>query len=59
MMWRTEDLRAGHAVVGEEQPETEDWLGKNVENSVGDNFGIEANNAGTIGNTPDARSCQW
>jgi len=45
--------------VGEEQPEAEDWLGKNIENSIGDNFGIEAKDTGTISDTPDARSCQW
>jgi hypothetical protein len=34
IIWRVCDLRAGHAVVGEEQPEAKDWLGKNIENSV-------------------------
>ncbi len=44
--------------MGEEKPEAKDWLGKNVEHGVGDNFGIDANDTGTIGNTPDARACQ-
>jgi hypothetical protein len=43
--------------VSEEQPEAEDWLGKNVEDSVSDDFGIDANDTSTIGNTPDARKC--
>jgi hypothetical protein len=45
--------------MGEEQPEAKNWLGENIENSVGNDLGIEANDTGTIGNTPDARSCQW
>lgn len=48
------DSRAGHAVVGEEKPETEDWLGKDIKDGVGDDFGIEANKAATVSNTPDA-----
>lgn len=55
---RVKSLRAGHAVVSKEQPEAKDWLGKNVEDGVGDDLGIESNNTGTIGNSPNAGQCQ-
>ena len=45
---------AGHGVMGEEKPEAEDRLGKNVEYSVGDNLGIDVDVSGAISNTPDA-----
>jgi len=45
---------AGHAVVGEEEPKAEDWLGKDIENSVANNFGVNADNSATLGKTPDA-----
>lgn len=45
---------AGHAVVGEQEPEAEDWLGKNIENGVANNLSIETNKSATIGNTPNA-----
>ena len=48
------NLRAGHAVVGEEEPETEDGLGEDVKNSVGNDLSVEANKAATVSNTPDA-----
>jgi len=37
----------------EQEPETEDGLGKNVKNGVGDDFGIHGPLAGTIRDTPD------
>lgn len=43
----------GHSVMSEEKPETKDGLGKNIENSICDDFGIDISNAGSIGNTPD------
>ena len=44
---------AGHAVVGEEEPEAEDWLGEDVKNGVGNNLGINVGDAGTVSNAPD------
>ena len=40
--------------MGEEEPEAEDWLGEDIKDSIGDDFGIEADNAATISDTPDA-----
>jgi hypothetical protein len=48
-----DDLRGRHAVVGEEQPEAEDGLGQDIENSIGDDLSIKADETGTVGNTPD------
>ena len=45
------------AIVGEEQPEAEDGLGKNVKDGVGNNLSIDARNARSISNTPDADQC--
>jgi len=39
--------------VGEEQPGTEDWLGEDVEDSVGDDLAVNVGNAGAISDTPD------
>ena len=39
--------------MGEEEPEAEDGLGKNVENSIGDNLSVDVNVAGSVSNTPD------
>lgn len=51
---RNENSRASHAVVGEEEPEAENWLGENVKNGIRDNLGIDTSDTGTIGNTPNA-----
>lgn len=40
--------------MGEEKPEAEDWLGEDVEDSIGDDLSIETDQASTVGNTPDA-----
>jgi hypothetical protein len=48
------NLRARHAVMGEEEPEAKDWLGKDIENSVGNDLSVETNDTCTIGNSPDA-----
>jgi hypothetical protein len=40
--------------VGEEKPEAEDWLGEDIEDSIGDDLSIETDHASTVGNTPDA-----
>lgn len=44
--------------MGEEKPETEDALRHDVEDSVGDDFGVDADVAGSIGDTPDAETDQ-
>lgn len=51
------DLNVGlrHVLVGKEEPKTEDWLGKNVKDGVGDDLSVNAGLAGAIGDTPDTR----
>lgn len=44
--------------MGEQEPETKDWLGKDVKDSICNNFNIDADELTTIGNTPDARKCK-
>lgn len=44
--------------MGEEEPETEDGLGKDVEDSVGDDFAVDVDVAGSVGDTPDAETDQ-
>jgi len=43
----------GELGVGEEQPEAEDWLGEDIENSICDNFLVDAEETGSVGNCPD------
>ena len=54
------DVNVGlwHADVGEEQPGTEDWLGQDVEDSVGDDLLINVHVAATISDTPDTNNYQ-
>lgn len=40
--------------MGEQEPEAEDWLGKDIEDSVANNLGIETDKLATVSNTPDA-----
>ena len=47
------DLSLGHALVGEEQPCTEDGLGEQIEDSVGNDLLVNGHLARAIGNTPD------
>ena len=51
------NLRACHAVVGEQEPEAKDWFGENVKDCICDNFGINGDNTATIGDAPDADAC--
>jgi len=44
----------GHALVAEKEPESENRLGHDVENGIGDDFSVDAGLAGAISDTPDA-----
>jgi hypothetical protein len=48
------NLSLGHALVGEEQPSTEDRLGEQVKDGVGNDLLVDGHLAGAIGNTPNA-----
>jgi hypothetical protein len=41
--------------VGEEEPEAKDRFGQYVKYGVSNDFGVQADDASTIGNTPDAK----
>ena len=45
--------------MGEEKPESEDGLGKDVEDGICDNLGVNVDVARSISDTPDAMTCQW
>lgn len=47
------DIRLRHVDVSKQQPGTEDWLGQNVQNGIGNDLGINTGFAGSVGNTPD------
>lgn len=47
--WRS----AGHAIVGEEEPETEDRLGEDVKNGVTNNLSVDTDELSTFSKTPD------
>lgn len=40
--------------MGEQKPETKDWLGHHIEDSIADNLGIDTKGARSVGKTPDA-----
>ena len=40
--------------MGKEEPEAENRLGENIENSIGNDLGVNAGNSRSIGDTPDA-----
>ena len=44
---------AGHVIMGEEKPETEDGLGEDVKDGVGDDFAVDIDVTGSISDTPD------
>lgn len=48
---------AGHAVVSEDEPGTEDWLSEYVQHSIADDLAVDSDKSATIGNTPDAMKC--
>jgi hypothetical protein len=43
--------------VCDQQPGTEDTLGQNIQDSVGNNLAIDTNLAGAISKTPDTGNC--
>ena len=45
--------------MGEKEPESKDGLGKDVEDGVCDNLGVNIDVARSISNAPDAMTCQW
>lgn len=48
----------GEVVVGHEEPEAKDRLGKNVKHGVGNDFTIDRDVARAISDTPDAKQSQ-
>jgi hypothetical protein len=47
------DVALGHVGVSDQEPSTEDSLGKHVQDGVGDDLAINANLARAVGKTPD------
>ena len=47
-------LRCSHGIVREEEPESEDGLGEDIEDGVADDLAVDTDVSGSIGNTPDA-----
>jgi hypothetical protein len=47
------EVNLGHALVSKEEPKTEDGLGKDIKNSVGNDLSVNAGLARAVGNTPD------
>ena len=54
----TTDLNVGlgDALVGEEKPGTEDGLGKDVKDGIGNDLLVNVHVAGAISDTPDTRN---
>lgn len=44
--------------MGEEEPESENGLGKDIEDGVCNDLGVNVDVARSIGDTPDAITCQ-
>lgn len=51
------DVSLWHACVGEKKPCAEDWLGEDVQDSVGDDLLVDVEVAAAVSDTPDAKSC--
>lgn len=47
------DVGLRHVHVGQEEPKTKDWLGKDVKDGVSNDLGIDRGRAGSVSNTPD------
>jgi hypothetical protein len=58
-MWTAINLRARHAVVGEEKPEAEDGLREDVENGICNDFRVHIRDVTGAGNPPHARMDQY
>ena len=43
----------GHTIVSEEEPETEHWLGKDIEDRICDDLSIKSNKSAAISDTPN------
>lgn len=50
------NIGLGHVQMSQEQPETKDRLSEDVKDSIGNDFSININIKGAVGNTPDTRS---
>lgn len=46
-------IALAHVGVDNEEPGTKDSLGENIEDGVGNDLSVNADLAGTVGNTPD------
>lgn len=44
--------------VSDQEPGTEDTLGENIQDGVGNNFAVNTDLAGTVGKTPNTIYCQ-
>src|SRR5271156_1636507 len=51
--WSVSNLRARHAVMGEEEPETEDWHCEHIKDSIGDNLSVDISEASAINDPPN------
>jgi len=47
------DIALWQVGMGDEQPGTEDGLGEDIKDGIGNNFLVDIENAGTVSNTPD------
>jgi hypothetical protein len=47
------NIALAHVGVDNQEPGTEDTLGKDIQDGVGDNLSVDADFASTVGNTPD------
>lgn len=47
----------GKGIVGKYKPETKDRFGEHIKNSIGNDFGIDVDDAGTVSDTPDTAAC--
>jgi hypothetical protein len=47
------NIGLGHLGVGKEEPETEDGLGENVQDSISDDLSVDRHFSGAISNTPN------
>lgn len=53
------DVGLGDVGVGDQEPETEDGLGENVKNSVGNDLSINGELARAIGDTPNTTTISF